>query len=298
MSRLSTKQWDLLTRIVAAAFFISASITAILGYLSFSPITVVEANTSDITSARSRYPALAGSRIDSCSLCHTSSIPSLNSYGAAYKAAGRSLAALAAIENQDSDRDGFTNLAEISAFFFPGDPNDRPATATATSAPPTPLPPTPTQPAPPTPTQPAPPTATLPPPTPTQPAPTDIPPTSQPTDPPVIDPTATIAPTLQPSPTLEPSPTATQQCKNDDDKEKKDKDKKDKDKKDKDKKDKKDKDKKDKDHKPGKPDDDKKNNPCKPDDDKKDDDKEHSLLIFPDVLAFNDAGARRMRLNG
>ena len=93
------------------------------------------AQQGDLNSATSRYPAILGSRIESCNLCHTSSIPNLNPYGTAYKSAGRNTAALAAIEALDSDGDGFSNLAEIQAFTFPGNANDFPAqtpTATAT----------------------------------------------------------------------------------------------------------------------------------------------------------------------
>ena len=93
------------------------------------------AQQGDLNSATSRYPAIAGSRIDDCLLCHTSSRPNLNPYGAAYLGHGRNPAALAAIEALDSDLDGFSNLAEIQAFTFPGNANDFPAqtpTATAT----------------------------------------------------------------------------------------------------------------------------------------------------------------------
>ena len=93
------------------------------------------AQQADLDAARSRYPAIIGSRIESCNLCHTSSIPNLNPYGAAYKSAGRNTAALAAIEALDSDGDGFSNLAEIQALTFPGNANDFAAqtpTATAT----------------------------------------------------------------------------------------------------------------------------------------------------------------------
>lgn len=116
----------------------------------------------DLNRAVSKYPNLAGSVLQQCTLCHLGYPPMLNAYGAAYKSAGRSLAAFAAIENKDSDNDGFTNLQELNALTFPGDAASVPAS--------TPVPPTPTS-IPPTPTQ-------LPPPgvTPTPP-PTSIPPT-------------------------------------------------------------------------------------------------------------------------
>lgn len=87
---------------------------------------------------RAKYPAASGSRIDSCTLCH-GAVPQLNSYGNAFKSAGRKLAT---IEGLDSDGDGATNLVEIVALTFPGDPADTPIlpspTPTATRPPATP----------------------------------------------------------------------------------------------------------------------------------------------------------------
>lgn len=89
------------------------------------------------------YPAAAGTRLDVCKLCH-SNVPARNSYGTAYSQHGFSFSAIEAL---DSDGDGFTNLAEITALTFPGDAADVPAasatntpTPTATPAPPTPTP--------------------------------------------------------------------------------------------------------------------------------------------------------------
>jgi hypothetical protein len=109
-------------------------LTAVFSQLNVRKAT---ANSTDIANAESKYPSMAGSRIDTCALCHTSSIPSLNPYGAAYKASGRNVAAFGAIESTDSDGDGFTNLQEIMALTFPGDASDHPAPPTATMAPPT-----------------------------------------------------------------------------------------------------------------------------------------------------------------
>ena len=100
----------------------------------------VSANSNDMASVEAKYPNIVGTRIDSCSLCHTSP-PTLNAYGAAYLAAGRNTAAFAAIENTDSDGDGWTNIQEIMALTFPGDASDHPAassptpTSTATTGP-------------------------------------------------------------------------------------------------------------------------------------------------------------------
>ncbi len=73
----------------------------------------------------STYPAAAGSRINVCNLCHNS--PSggdaRNSYGLSYALTGNNFAA---IENTDSDGDGWTNLQEIKSLTFPGNATDHP----------------------------------------------------------------------------------------------------------------------------------------------------------------------------
>jgi hypothetical protein len=97
------------------------------------------------------YPQTAGTKLDSCATCHTggqgtkSAVGScqwchmtygydasgnigdtLNSYGLAYFANGRSEAALQAIEGMDSDGDGYSNLTEINALRYPGNAKDDP----------------------------------------------------------------------------------------------------------------------------------------------------------------------------
>src|SRR5512147_1738879 len=72
----------------------------------------------------------AGSAIDQCILCHATntgpSIPSTetppNPYGVALETNGLNFAAIEAV---DSDGDGFTNIAEITARTFPGNPNSK-----------------------------------------------------------------------------------------------------------------------------------------------------------------------------
>jgi hypothetical protein len=106
------------------------------------------------------YPALVGTRLDDCQTCHTGGtvyeddgdelspvhmnpcsychlIPypdeayvqgapgdyeaTLNAFGLAYKVAGRTRDAIEAIKDLDSDGDGYSNDAELSAGFYPGD---------------------------------------------------------------------------------------------------------------------------------------------------------------------------------
>ena len=78
------------------------------------------AKSSFLTSFNQHYDT-AGTRLDSCTTCHNGG--GGNPYGRAYFGNGRDFTA---IENLDSDEDGFTNLAEIKALTFPGDPDDHP----------------------------------------------------------------------------------------------------------------------------------------------------------------------------
>ncbi len=77
-----------------------------------------------------RYPATVGSKLAKCVTCHDVKPPALNPFGKELKAAHLSLAA---VEKKDSDKDGFSNLAEIKALAYPGDPKDKP-TAQADSS--------------------------------------------------------------------------------------------------------------------------------------------------------------------
>ncbi len=70
-----------------------------------------------------------GSKLDSCQTCHTTTQDAqhLNSYGTDF---GKSKHDFGAIEQLDSDGDGFKNIDEIKAGTFPGDPTDNPTTTT------------------------------------------------------------------------------------------------------------------------------------------------------------------------
>ncbi len=144
------------------------------------------ATSADLSLAVSNYPNIQNSQLNSCSLCHTSAIPALNPYGTDYLNHGRNQAALGLIESLDSDGDGYSNIVEIQALSFPGDPKSIPATPTSTS---TRVPPSAT------------PTATK------------IPPSSTPTAtnlPPSATPTKTSAPpSSTPRPSATPQPSAT-----------------------------------------------------------------------------------------
>jgi len=112
--------------ICLVSFSASAVIIA-AGLLVIFTATPVLANNGDMDTLRAKYSHIAGTRLDDCDVCHTSTHPSrLNDYGEAYSA-DRTQAGLTAIEATDSDGDGFTNLEEITALTFPGDAADHPA---------------------------------------------------------------------------------------------------------------------------------------------------------------------------
>jgi hypothetical protein len=84
---------------------------------------------SDISHAIDSYLPLfntqygtAGSVLNTCTVCHTA-VPARNAYGTAY---GNNAHDFTAIEPLDSDADGFTNLAEITARTFPGNAASKP----------------------------------------------------------------------------------------------------------------------------------------------------------------------------
>lgn len=110
-----------------------ALVLAVAAGLLLRAPTPVSATPSFLGLAETQYPFIVGTRIDTCNLCHVpNAIPSLNAYGTAFLNNGLTAAALVAIENMDSDGDGFTNIQELRALTFPGDPNDHPAANTAT----------------------------------------------------------------------------------------------------------------------------------------------------------------------
>jgi hypothetical protein len=113
-------------------------------------------NDQDINNFLAVYPFAKSTKLDDCSLCHpggkigsktygscdychqtygtkvphTPPVP-LNSYGDAYKAVGRTTASIQTIQGLDSDGDGKSNLEEIQALTFPGDPKDYPGLVSA-----------------------------------------------------------------------------------------------------------------------------------------------------------------------
>ncbi len=110
-----------------AAFSVLAALA--LGLLLVR-MDAADANQSFMNAFKSEYPN-AAAKLNSCSTCHTSA-PSLNSYGTAFKNAGKTFTA--ALAAADSDGDLVSNGAEIAAGTMPGDASDKPATTTTTAA--------------------------------------------------------------------------------------------------------------------------------------------------------------------
>lgn len=109
------------------------------------------------------YPGAKGTKLDSCTTCHrggsyvsqgktttlgscqwchyttsygavpTNFADTLNPYGQAYFINRRSAAAITAIQDLDSDGDGYPNKVEIAALRYPGDPSDDPTKVAAPS---------------------------------------------------------------------------------------------------------------------------------------------------------------------
>ena len=88
------------------------------------------------------YPEIDGTKLFNCTTCHTRSKWLRNSYGfdlqeylrgqyatqitAEEYTQAMIVGGMKAIENRDSDGDGFTNLEEFEAGTFPGDAEDFP----------------------------------------------------------------------------------------------------------------------------------------------------------------------------
>lgn len=122
-------------------------------------------NDRDIHNFIAQYPKTAGTRLDDCQTCHRSGVAgadtereyspcgychllqypnakyktgvpksfedTLNAYGIAYKRQGRTVEALAAIANLDSDGDKFSNAEEIADLRYPGDSASKPGQSLA-----------------------------------------------------------------------------------------------------------------------------------------------------------------------
>ncbi len=140
-------------------------LTAIIIFIVMSNVNAAYHHEDEKDGPRfqSAYPERAGTKLDDCSLCHTGNtyttkrgdlvresscdychktygydasgniVDTLNPYGLDYGKAGRSESAFSAIENKDSDGDGYTNIDEINAVHYPGYSEDDPSMNSAPS---------------------------------------------------------------------------------------------------------------------------------------------------------------------
>jgi len=99
------------------------ALLTVLAMVALLGAATVYAKSSYVNSMVAAYPNIKGSKLAGCVTCHTSDLK-LNRYGADLAAAGMDFRK---VEGKDSDRDGFSNLAEIKALTFPGDPTSKPA---------------------------------------------------------------------------------------------------------------------------------------------------------------------------
>jgi hypothetical protein len=111
-------------RVLGGVAVLSAAISVAGFGLLVSP---AQSTPEHLSEFNAKYKT-SGSRLDGCQTCHTSSSPSkenLNPYATDYATADHDFGA---VEGKDSDGDGFSNIDEIKALTFPGDPNDNPNT--------------------------------------------------------------------------------------------------------------------------------------------------------------------------
>lgn len=101
-------------------------------------LTILLATFTPSVSARPNYMSafldqynVGDTRLATCDMCHINPNGGgpRDSYGLTYAENGKDFVA---IEGQDSDGDGFTNIEEINALTFPGDPDDYPVVAEVT----------------------------------------------------------------------------------------------------------------------------------------------------------------------
>jgi hypothetical protein len=103
-----------------------AVLSAVISTAGFGLLVSPAESKPEYLSAFNAKYKTSGSHLDTCSTCHASSSPSkenLNPYGKDFGAANHDFGA---IESKDSDGDGFSNIDEINAGTFPGDPNENP----------------------------------------------------------------------------------------------------------------------------------------------------------------------------
>ena len=100
--------------------------SALLSGAGFTLLVSPAQSTPEYMSQFNARYSTRGAKLDSCLTCHTNQAggaESMNPYGTDFGAGKHDFGA---IEGKDSDGDGFSNLDEIKADTFPGNPDDNP----------------------------------------------------------------------------------------------------------------------------------------------------------------------------
>jgi hypothetical protein len=101
-------------------------LSGVLSAVGFAVVSPPAQSTPEYQSQFNAKYQTRGSKLDSCMTCHTQQAggkENLNPYGTDL---GATMGDFGAVEGKDSDGDGATNIDEIKAESFPGDPNDKP----------------------------------------------------------------------------------------------------------------------------------------------------------------------------
>lgn len=88
----------------------------VLTFLVLAPVAL--AKNEYLFAAGLKYPDITTTSLYDCSLCHASG-DNRNPFGMDFEASGHNFDA---IENEDSDHDGFSNITEIERLTWPGNP--------------------------------------------------------------------------------------------------------------------------------------------------------------------------------
>jgi hypothetical protein len=134
------KQGATRTIFVPGVMGIVVVLSAVLSAVGFAVISPTAQSTPEYSSQFNSQYGTRGSKLDGCQTCHTSpggGAENVNPYGQDFAKNNHDFAA---VEGLDSDGDGFSNIDEIKARTYPGDPNDNPNSTKAKEAPPGPPP--------------------------------------------------------------------------------------------------------------------------------------------------------------
>ena len=115
-----------------------AVLSAVISTAGFTLLVSPAQSTPEYMSSFNAKYNTRGAKLDSCVTCHTKQeggAENINPYGADF---GKNNHDYGAVEGLESDGDGFSNIDEIKADTFPGDPNDnvntKPAPTTTSSS--------------------------------------------------------------------------------------------------------------------------------------------------------------------